>query len=378
MRFIKKRYFLVVLMLLLSFVGCDINDMYNNIEQPATATAEKTTEQVNNNGVTVHFLDVGQGNATLIEASGKYILIDGGDREHSSFVVSYLQKLGVSSIDYIIASHYDEDHIAGLVGVMQNFNVSNIIRPNYIADTNIYNSFNESSVKSNNIYPNVGEMFTVSNLTLTIVCPNNYNNSDENANSIGVKIQHENDSFLICGDATEESEKNMLASNISVESDVYECNHHGSSSATSNKFLKAVNPKYAIISCGLENSYGHPHKETVNKLSDSSTELFRTDLQGTIIAYSSGTGITWNIEPSNDYRCGKDVATNEKNNSTTSNSDTINVENTYILNTHTKKVHLPNCSSIKDINDANKKTITCSIKDLESQGYEPCKKCLNK
>lgn len=257
--------------------------------------------------LTVDFLDVGQGLSVLVHSDGHYLLYDGGDRTASSFVVAYLKKQGVESLDYLIASHYDADHLNGLVGALNVFPVTSILAPDYETDTKIYQSFCRTIQEKGNtvVHPEPGTTYQLGDAQFTVLAPSSDSYGDENDYSVVIRLTYGGSSFLITGDAGEKSEWEMLESGLTLQSDVLCLGHHGSSTASSAPFLNAVKPSYAVISCGSGNSYGHPHKETLDRLKALGPGLFRTDLQGTLRAVTDGETITWSTGPVNDYTPGE-------------------------------------------------------------------------
>ena len=254
----------------------------------------------------IHVLDVGQGLSVLIESNGHYMLYDGGDSDKSSYVVSYLQQEGVPSLDYVVASHYDSDHLNGVVGALNAFPVSNVWGPNYTTDTRVFESFNSvvSQKGLSRVQPAIGSQIQLGDATIQVLAPSGTDYSDVNNYSIAVRVQDGNTSFLITGDAEAESEAQMIASGLTLDSDVYVMGHHGSGTSTSWDLLQAATPEYAVLSCGAGNSYGHPHVESIEKLQAMEIQLLRTDKQGNIVASTDGTTITWNVNPCNDYTPG--------------------------------------------------------------------------
>lgn len=248
--------------------------------------------------LTVTFLDVGQGNCVLVESDGHYMLIDGGDNSHSSFVVSYLQKQGIKKLDYVLVSHYDADHLSGIIGVLYNYSVDMLLTPDYEGDTKTYNSYIKCITSQNiePVHPVPGASFALGNATFTVVCPDGYYYEEENNYSLGIRLTDDNNSFLILGDAMTKSETAMLKSGLDITADVYMVSHHGSSSSSSQKFLEAVNPQYAVISVGADNDYGHPTKKVLSRLDALHVQVLRTDENGTITAYSTKDGIQWKLE----------------------------------------------------------------------------------
>lgn len=261
----------------------------------ALAIAPNTTKEKDNSFVneghnlTVEFIDVGQGNCVLASINEHYMLIDGGNSDTSSFVVSYLKDKGIKTLDYVVVSHYDADHLSGIIGVLNVFNVNKVIAPDYTADTKTYNSYIKKLNEKNILpeYPSVGDKYTFGNAGFVVVCPDSYDYSDENNNSVGIKLSYGNNSFLILGDASTESEYAMLDNNVNVSADVYMVSHHGSLKSTSATFLSAINPSYAVISVG-NNSYGHPKEEILKRLEKLNIPIYRTDKDGTIIFTSDG------------------------------------------------------------------------------------------
>lgn len=253
----------------------------------------------------VHVLDVAQGLSILIESDGHYLLYDGGNSNKSSFVVAYLEEQGVTHLDYVIASHFDADHINGLVGALNVYTTDQVFAPEYTTTTRVFQSFEEIIIEKNipRELPDVGAIYELGNATFQILSPLSDSYSDFNDYSIAIRVMDGDDSFLITGDAEAKSEAEIVANDLPLESDVYVMGHHGSGTSSSWDLLQRVVPEYAILSCGTGNSYGHPHIESMEKLEAMEIELFRTDTQGTIIGIMDH-GITWNVEPSNDYSPG--------------------------------------------------------------------------
>ena len=146
------------------------------------------------------------------------------------------------------------------------------------------------------IHPTPGSSYTLGDAQFTVLCPESelLDKEDSNNASVGIKLIHGDNSFVLCGDAEEESEEAMVSRfGTDLECDVLKCNHHGSSTATSDLFLQATDPTWAVISCGKDNKYGHPHQEVIEKLNEDDVQIYRTDELGTIIAESDGKDLTW-------------------------------------------------------------------------------------
>lgn len=245
----------------------------------------------------IHFLDVGEGLSVLVRADTHAMLYDGGDREASSFVVAYLKKMGIHTLDYVVVSHYDADHINGLIGALKVFEVKHVIGPDYIHDSGTYRSFVDA-VQEQGLrveHPSPGDQYDLGEAGFTVLAPGEISD-DSNNNSVALRVVNKDNSFLLMGDAEKQSEEAVCASPLKLESDVLCPGHHGSASSTSEEFLREVTPKFAVISCGAGNEYGHPHEETLERLARYGVTVYRTDESGTIIGYSDGEEIWWEME----------------------------------------------------------------------------------
>ena len=342
----------------------------------------------------IHFLDVGQGACALIESDGHYMLIDGGGRDASSFTVSYLAQLGIEKFDYLVATHFDEDHIAGLVGVFNKFAVGTVLEPSYKADKSIYTSFKEAEKKSGAevIIPEPGAEYTLGDAKFTVLAPKKpenstdegtaLNSSEENNQSICVLLANGDNKVLFTGDAEQEEERYLIESGRDIRADVYLVGHHGSSSSSSVLLLDSVRPKYAVISCGTGNDYGHPTQEVLDRLWDKDVSVFRTDEQGNIIMTSDGKEITWSTSPSETWAPGvvpakapdRNTESVEKTGTDTAENNQT-AESLYVLNNNTMKFHRPGCSSVKKISEKNYGESSLSRDELIAQGYSPCGNC---
>ena len=328
--------------------------------------------------LSVTYLDVGQGNAVVIRQGNQTMLIDGGPRESSSFVVSYLKQQGIQKLDYVLISHFDEDHLAGAIGALYNFPVGTLITADYETDSSIYDSYKEAVEEKGYepVHPSLKDTFSLGSGSFRIISPVSYGHEDENQDSVGIILEKGSDCFFIGGDIGLEGEKEILEAGVDIQADVMLMNHHGSH--VSREFFQAVNPSWAVISCGEGNSYGHPRQDTVELIQESQVPLFRTDRQGTITAVSQGQGITFDQDPCNDYTPGD--RTQEKEDTLeetrTALSNSTREDCDYILNIHTKKIHLPDCSSVKAMDEDNMAFYKGDEDSLLSQGYTPCGNCM--
>lgn len=258
-------------------------------------------------GLEIHYLDVGQGDSTLILCDGHAMLIDAGDNDKGTAVQSYLEGQGVTALDYVIGTHPDADHIGGLDVVLYKFDCQMVMMPDFEKDTRTYDDVVQTMKRKRykNTLPEVGTVYELGSAVFTIVAPNGEYGGDANDYSVGILLQHGKNRFLFTGDAEEASEADMLENGIDLEADVFKASHHGSRTANTEEFLQTVDPDYVVISCGQDNSYGHPHAEVMNRLRAMGISVFRTDEQGTIVAYSDGTEITFNMSPDESWKAGE-------------------------------------------------------------------------
>lgn len=360
----------------------------------ASATPNKVDE------MKVHFIDVGQGDSTLITCGNHSMLIDAGDDSKGTAIQNYLRKQNVEKLDYLVLTHPDADHIGGAPVIITKFEISKVFISNFEKDNKTYQKLIQALDNKRLKYstPKVGTQYSLGAATITILAPNDeYDNPNDS--SIALLIQNGDNSFLFTGDAGEDAENDILDNKIDISADVYKVGHHGSRYSTSKDFFKTVNPAYAVISCGENNSYGHPHAETLNTLRTNGVKVYRTDEDGTIIATSDGKRITFNVPASETWKAGEPSGTDSELNSNATvhtspqsqsqNEKSTNVteessvdanrkatkETTYILNTNTKKFHYPTCSSVNEMAEKNKKVYSGSREEIITMGYQPCKRC---
>ena len=257
-----------------------------------------TAKQTNCDGLTLSFIDVGQGDSTLLYAENMAVLIDGGEKEYGETIINELSSIGIEKLDLLIATHPHSDHIGALPYVLDNIKCDKVIMPklpeNLVPVTAVYKNF-LTAVKNNGAnasYAYVNDEFVFDDIRLTILGPITYK-SDLNNSSLVVRIDYGETSFLIGGDEEQAVEKEIIKAGIDVDVDLLHCGHHGSKYSTCDEFLNAVSPKYAIISVGEGNSYGHPHEETLVRLNNYNVKFYRTDLDGTIICNSDGKTISF-------------------------------------------------------------------------------------
>lgn len=250
-------------------------------------------------GLKVSFIDVGQADSILLQQGDSFMMIDAGNNADEKTVGDYLNSQGVKELKYFIGTHKDEDHIGSADYVINNFKVLKVYFPKQTSTTETFKSF-AAAVKNRGlslIVPKVGDQFKLGSASVTVLAPKGSSYEDSNDYSIVVKVTFGSTSFLLTGDAETASEKEMLSSGNDLSATVLKVAHHGSGTSTSQAFLDKVNPKYAVISVGKDNKYGHPDQETMNRLKNKGVPVYRTDESGTIVATSDGSNVTFNVKP---------------------------------------------------------------------------------
>ncbi|MGN0534093.1 MAG: ComEC/Rec2 family competence protein [Eubacterium sp.] len=260
-----------------------------------TATKPAAAQNGGEGWLSVHYLDVGQGDSEFVQLpNGECMLIDAGDMNYGGEITEQIKSLGYDKIDYLIATHPHADHIGGMSEVIESFEIGEIYMPRAIANTatfeELLNTISDkglsiSTARSETVIEESG------GLTMEFLSPCSAEYDDLNNYSAVLKITYNDSSFIFTGDAEDASENEMLENSYSkLNADVLKVGHHGSKYSTTEDFLDAVSPEYAVISCGKDNSYGHPHSETVKRLTDAGVKLYRTDRLGAVTISTSGDG----------------------------------------------------------------------------------------
>lgn len=290
----KNKIIALILLLIVYLYGIYTQPNTNNKNKENISTKERQTEVINetSNNLKITYLDVGQADSILIEENNEYMLIDAGNNEDGPYLVNYFKSLGIEKFEYVIGTHAHEDHIGGMDDIIKNFSIGTFYMPEVLTTTktfeDILDALEEKQVAFNS--PEIDKSFTFADTTIETLYIDN-NSKDLNDSSIVLRLKHGTNTFLFTGDASTKVEKKLLNKNI--QSDVLKLGHHGSRYSTSKAFLDKVNPTYAIISVGENNTYKHPQDEIIKRLENKNIKIYRTDESGSIVAESNGSNITF-------------------------------------------------------------------------------------
>lgn len=347
---------LLLLSMLFALTGCSVSEATQHGMAVDTIQAEDVLLRVD-------FLNVGQADCALLSTNGHYMVIDGGNNGDADTILSYLEGQGVEKLDAVVGTHPHEDHIGSLDAIINHFDVDAVYMPKIMHTSKTFEDVLDAvankglKIKS----PSPGDTIDFSGLEIEVLGPQR-EYKDFNNNSIVLKVNAGETAFLFTGDAEETAEKDILQADYDLQADVLKVGHHGSSTSSSQAFLQAVKPKYAVISVGVGNSYHHPEEEALQRLQSIGAEIYRTDLQGNIVCTTDGKNIAFNCNSVSGAEVYADAAKN----------NTPAEEVVYIANKKSKKFHLESCASLPD--EENR----IYLEDREeaiSLGYTPCGTC---
>lgn len=266
-------------------------------DKPNSDNVTKITETNTADKMTVSFIDVGQGNCTLLTCGGKAILVDSGEVGAAQTVIGYIKNLNIDTLDCVLVTHPHSDHMGAMIKLLYEFKIKDFIMPEIpekiIPTSKTYEKFLTavSDNAENVIATEPGATYSYGEMTMEIFAPlRDYD--DLNDMSAVTRVSYGDTSVMFTGDATTTVEKDLLKKNIDYSATILNVGHHGSKTSSSEKWLKAVDPKYAVICCGLNNDYGHPHAVVTKRLESMGIEYYRTDLLGTIVFESNSKEFT--------------------------------------------------------------------------------------
>ncbi|MCL2321467.1 MAG: MBL fold metallo-hydrolase [Oscillospiraceae bacterium] len=280
---------LVLLALLIILAIIAIFFFKNNFSKP------QLVGEIDNQSLKVHYIDVGQGDAMLVQYNGKNMLIDSGSKSSSDKILTYLDDLNIKTIDIVVATHPNEDHMGNMAAIVKKYSVLSFYAPKVTVNQYFFESLvtelNNKKLKITPVYAGSSINFDP-NIKISVFWPEeNKTYTNLNDYCIVMSLKYGNNSFLFTGDVESANEKKILQYGYDVEADVLKVAHHGSKTSSSKEFLDAVNGKYAIIEVGLNNPYGHPSKTTIDELTSRGYKIYRTDLNGSIVVTSNGNTI---------------------------------------------------------------------------------------
>ena len=279
---------IALLLILLLLTGC----ASSNPVDPTTEPADTSTHEP---GLTVHFLDVQHADCILLACGGEYALVDGGYPESGDRIVAYMQEQGIKELELMVGTHPHGDHIGGLPQVLDTF-PTETVWTSQLPYTNDYVSNFTTAVTRNGadfVQPRPGERFQLGDATIDVIGPLNLRYEDANDLSLVLMVTYGDTRFLLTGDMEEVAERELVEAEVDLKADVLKVGHHGSSSSTSYRFLRAVAPTYGVISLAALNEYGHPHREPMSRLMDADVTIYRTDKMYDIVAFSDGETISF-------------------------------------------------------------------------------------
>jgi competence protein ComEC len=279
---------IALLLILLLLTGCTSS-------KPVEPTTKPTEPSVAEPGLTVHFLDVQHADSILLACGGEYALVDGGYPESGERIVSYMRQQGIKELDLLVGTHPHGDHIGGLPQVLNTF-PTETVWTSQLPYTNDYVSNFTNAVTRNGadfVQPRPGESFRLGDATIDVIGPLNLRYEEANDLSLVLMVTYGDTRFLLTGDMEEVAERELVEAGVDLKADVLKVGHHGSSSSTSYRFLRAVAPTYGVISLAAANEYGHPHRDPMSRLMDADVTIYRTDKMYDVVAFSDGETISF-------------------------------------------------------------------------------------
>ena len=291
----KKIIATIVSVIIVAFMGIFFPEEAPEVPQVQTP--------VSGNGMTVHFIDVGQADCALLACDGEFMVIDGGNVEDGQMVVSYLKQMGVQELESVVCTHAHEDHVGGLPAVLSVFDTETVYSPVTEYDTKVFRDFvAKTEANAGRItVPAPGDQFNLGTATITVLGPvKEYD--DPNNTSIVLKVTYGDSDFLFTGDMEIVAENDMLdywGNSMNWQSEVLKVGHHGSDTSSGYRLVYETEPDYGVISVGEGNKYGHPNETSLSRLKDAGVAVFRTDRLGHVIAETDGREITLTWENQN-------------------------------------------------------------------------------
>ncbi|GAF13797.1 late competence protein ComEC, DNA transport [Bacillus sp. JCM 19046] len=285
----KKRKLTLLVAIVIFLSGCSEEDFFSLLETNQSGGAQSTSApEVTEGDAVVSFLDVGQGDSTLIQSEDTTILIDTG-RHDGDVIFDHLEERGVSKLDLLVFTHPHADHIGNGYEIVRQYEPKEVWIDGNEASSQVFERLVDALIETNTeVYePTRGDAIEVNSFLLEVLHPDELT-GDLNNDSIGIRLTYGDVQFLFTGDAEESAEQAMVDSGVNLEADILKMGHHGSNTSTTLPFLEAVNPELAIYSAGENNSYNHPGAEAISRVDQFGAELLGTIEHGTIIVTTDG------------------------------------------------------------------------------------------
>ena len=374
----NKTFFMLAILMILSLIisGCGVVTQPPESEQnlqiveteiPLTESNIVKSEPP----ITIHYLDVGQGDSTLIVIGDKTMLIDAAESKQAPKIIKYIEDQGIKKIDYLVGTHPHADHIGGMAQIIKKFNIGEIYMPRVAHTTKTFEELIDTiaekdySVSS----PKPGDILKIGEAEVVFLAPEKYDENNLNNCSLVFRIEVNEFGFIFMGDAETPIETEIINSKREINSNVIKIGHHGANNATSENFIKTVNPDIAIIYVGKDNSYGHPTSAVLDRLIKYNADIYRTDIHGDIVVTLTDGELT--------------VKTNKENNLSTAPAPTAQEQKPteapaktsseqYIGNLNSKKFHVPTCRTLPD---EKNRIYFDTRKEAIDKGYNPCGNC---
>lgn len=392
-------FLMTIIIFVLSLLGCSSTNTLDNKEEILNASnvevVELENEEVEKDTITernieksiaqnnktdvgkllrVHFLNVGQADSTFIEFGSKTMLVDGGETKSSNDIIKYIEALGYSKIDYVIATHPHADHIGGLPKIIDYFDIGEIFMPNVMHTTKTFENllYSIQSKGKGLSTPSPGDTLKIDDSNIVFLSPQNKEYDNLNNYSIAFRIDHGRRSFILTGDAEKEPETEMINSGINLKTDVLKLGHHGSDTSSTEGFIKATNPSYSVISIGEGNKYGHPNQTIIDRLIRHNSKILMTYKEGTIIFETDGEELRYKSIPGlltdgkNNYN--REGNNHNKAEKTIEEKIEKNSDLVYITKTGSK-YHKAGCRHLSN------SAYESNLDNVLNSGYEPCKVC---
>ena len=290
---------LAIIALLSVLLGClyeysePFRDFVNDLGIFSTQAPAIPPIDPEGNEMAVHFIDVGQGDATLFQTTNGSVLVDCSESQYGDDIVAYLRAQGVTVLEYFIITHPDEDHMGAAAYILQNIEVKTFVMNGQEKSTQFFSKaldvIDEKGIEAVIAVP--GDVFTVGALQMKIFGPQQYLVEDDEWNeaSLIIHATYGNRSFLLTGDAEKKGESDLVEHyGNQIKCDVFSAGHHGSKTSNSPELLAAAKPTYVVISCGEGNKFGHPHQEALDAFADIGAIVYRTDELGSIVFVTDG------------------------------------------------------------------------------------------